>query len=301
LKGYSSLPLPFVVQVAIESIDQEDRATLDLALHLFMDGKGSLGIYEDYECGQTIVRAKDFCELEDLVERLQSDLSQRLKVGAPQVAYRENLASKTDLDFTYKSQSGGTGQFGRIKFTVEPGECGQGVIFRNELRGENIPKQYIPSIEKGVRQAAAEGSLIGFPIVDFTVTLYDGAYHDVDSSARTFEITGRRGMREAAIKAGIKLLEPIMKIVVLTHEYWLEAVITDLARRRAILESKTIGSVCAVVALVPMAQLFGYNNALASATQGEARSTMLYDHYGVVPTSVLPPDEPLSAVAALRA
>ena len=143
--------------------------------------------------------------LEILVDRMKREFKVEANVGAPQVAYRESLARKVDVDYTHKKQSGGTGQFGRVKMTVSPGERGSGIQFIDEIKGGNIPREYIPAIEKGIREVAASGSMIGFPIIDFAVNLYDGAYHDVDSSALAFEITGRGAMREAATKSGIKL------------------------------------------------------------------------------------------------
>ena len=181
---HRAMPSPFfVVEIAVEPRSRTDRAALSDALHRLLERDASLGATEDEECWQTIIRAGDECQLSAAINQLQLDTGSRLNVGAPQVAYRESLAKKVDVDYTHKKQSGGSGQFGRIKFTVEPGERGQGVIFKDEVKGGNVPKEYIPSVEKGIREIAATGSLIGFPIIDFTATLYDGAYHDVDSSA----------------------------------------------------------------------------------------------------------------------
>jgi elongation factor G len=203
------------------------------------------------------------------------------------VAYRESLARKVEVDYTHKKQSGGSGQFGRIKFTVEPGERGQGVVFVDEVKGGNIPKEYIPSVEKGIREVAATGSLIGFPIIDFTATLTDGAYHDVDSSALAFEITGRGGMREAAQKAGIKLLEPIMKVEVVTPEDYLGDVIGDMNSRRGQIQgTDSRGNAQVVEAMVPLANMFGYVNQLRSFTQGRAQYSMQFSHYDEVPANV---------------
>ena len=178
-------------------------------------------------------------------------------------------------------------QFGRIKFSVEPGERGSGVVFVDEVKGGNIPKEYIPSVEKGIREVAASGSLIGFPIIDFTAKLYDGAYHDVDSSALAFEITGRGGMREAATKAGIKLLEPVMKVEVVTPEDFMGDVIGDLNSRRGQIQgTDSRGNAQVIEAQVPLANMFGYVNTLRSMSQGRAQYTMQFSHYDEVPSNV---------------
>jgi elongation factor G len=191
------------------------------------------------------------------------------------------------VDYTHKKQSGGSGQFGRIKFTVKPGERGTGIIFKDEVKGGNIPKEYIPSVEKGMRETAESGSLIGFPIIDFEITLYDGAYHDVDSSALAFEIAGRAGMREAAQKAGIKLLEPIMKVEVVSPEEYLGDVIGDMNSRRGQIQgTDSRGNAQVVESMVPLANMFGYVNQLRSFTQGRANYSMFFNHYDEVPSNV---------------
>jgi elongation factor G len=190
-----------------------------------------------------------------------------------------------DIDYTHKKQSGGTGQFGRVKVKVTPGERGSGIIFKDEIKGGNIPKEYIPAIEKGMRETAATGSLVGFPIIDFEILLYDGAYHDVDSSALAFEIAGRGAMREAAQKAGIKLLEPIMKVEVVTPEEFMGDVIGDLNSRRGQIQgTDSRGNAQVVEAMVPLANMFGYVNQLRSFTQGRAQYTMQFSHYDEVRT-----------------
>lgn len=292
---------PFVVEIAVDPENRADRATLKRALQRLLDGDLSLAVSEDEKIGRTILCATEESRLHAAVGQLQQDVDPRLTFGAPQVAYRETLARKVDVDYTYMKQSSGSGQFGRIKFTAEPGQRGQGVIFKNEVPGGNVPKEYIPSVERGIRKAAASGSLIGFPIIDFTATLYDGTYHDTDSSVLAFEIAAREGMRGAAREAGIKLLEPIMKVVVLTPLCWRAAVVADLVGRRAAIEAESEGSLCVVVALAPMAELFSYNDALASASQREARSAMLFDHYADVPPGNVFPEDPFPAAAALRA
>jgi elongation factor G len=225
--------------------------------------------------------------LEILVDRMKREFKVEANVGAPQVAYREYLAKKVDIDYTHKKQSGGSGQFGRVKFTVEPGERGSGIIFSDEIKGGNIPKEYIPSVEKGMRETAESGSLIGFPIIDFEIKLYDGAYHDVDSSALAFEICARAAMREAAQKAGIKLLEPIMKVEVVTPEDFMGDVIGDMNSRRGQIQgTDSRGNAQVVEAMVPLANMFGYVNQLRSFTQGRAQYTMQFSHYDEVPANV---------------
>ena len=291
----------FAIEIAVEHRNRVDRIALRSAVAALLEQDPTLAVIEDDETGQIVIRGEDESQLGAAIDRLRRDVGLPLDVGAPQVAYRESLAKKADVDYTHKKQSGGSGQFGRIKITVEPGKLGQGIIFKSGVNGRNIPKEYIPSVEKGIRETAATGSLIGFPIVDFTATLYDGAYHDVDSSALAFEAAGRGGMREAAQRAGVKLLEPIMKVVVLTPDRWLDKVVEGLSDRRGKLEHQSKGNLCVVVALAPMAQLFGYDAALASTSEGEARSTMLVDHYGEVPPGIVPPDDTFPAATALRA
>ncbi len=276
-----------VIEVAVEPKTKADQEKMGIALNRLAREDPSFRVTSDMESGQTIIKGMGELHLEILVDRMKREFKVEANVGAPQVAYRESLAKKVDVDYTHKKQSGGSGQFGRIKFTVEPGERGQGVIFNDEVKGGNVPKEYIPSVEKGIREVAASGSLIGFPIIDFTATLYDGAYHDVDSSALAFEITGRGGMREAAQKSGIKLLEPIMKVEVVTPEDYLGDVIGDLNSRRGQIQgTDTRGNAQVVEAQVPLANMFGYVNQLRSFTQGRAQYTMQFSHYEEVPANV---------------
>jgi elongation factor G len=276
-----------VIEVAVEPKTKADQEKMGVALNRLAREDPSFRVTSDMESGQTIIKGMGELHLEILVDRMKREFKVEANVGAPQVAYRESLAKKVDVDYTHKKQSGGSGQFGRIKFTVEPGERGQGIIFVDEVKGGNVPKEYIPSVEKGIREVAASGSLIGFPIIDFTATLYDGAYHDVDSSALAFEITGRGGMREAAQKAGIKLLEPIMKVEVVTPEDYLGDVIGDLNSRRGQIQgTDTRGNAQVIEAMVPLANMFGYVNQLRSFTQGRAQYTMQFSHYEEVPANV---------------
>ena len=276
-----------VIEVAVEPKTKADQEKMGIALNRLAQEDPSFRVTSDQESGQTIIKGMGELHLEILVDRMRREFKVEANVGAPQVAYRESLARKVDVDYTHKKQSGGSGQFGRIKFSVEPGERGSGIIFVDEVKGGNIPKEYIPSVEKGIREVAASGSLIGFPIIDFTARLYDGAYHDVDSSALAFEITGRAGMREAATKAGIKLLEPVMKVEVVTPEDFMGDVIGDLNSRRGQIQgTDSRGNAQVIEAMVPLANMFGYVNQLRSMSQGRAQYSMQFSHYEEVPSNV---------------
>jgi elongation factor G len=276
-----------VIEVAVEPKTKADQEKMGVALNRLAREDPSFRVTSDHESGQTIIKGMGELHLEILVDRMKREFKVEANVGAPQVAYREYLKKKVDIDYTHKKQSGGSGQFGRVKFTVEPGERGSGIIFNDEVKGGNIPKEYIPAVEKGMRETAATGSLIGFPIIDFVITLYDGAYHDVDSSALAFEIAGRAAMREAAQKAGITLLEPIMKVEVVTPEDYLGDVIGDMNSRRGQIQgTDTRGNAQTVEAMVPLANMFGYVNQLRSFTQGRAQYSMHFSHYDEVPSNV---------------
>jgi elongation factor G len=276
-----------VIEVAVEPKTKADQEKMGVALNRLAREDPSFRVTSDHESGQTIIKGMGELHLEILVDRMKREFKVEANVGAPQVAYREYLAKKVDIDYTHKKQSGGSGQFGRVKFTVTPGERGSGIIFKDEVKGGNIPKEYIPSVEKGMRETAESGSLIGFPIIDFEIALYDGAYHDVDSSALAFEIAGRAAMREAAQKSGIKLLEPIMRVEVVTPEDYLGDVIGDMNSRRGQIQgTDSRGNAQTVEAMVPLANMFGYVNQLRSFTQGRAQYSMHFSHYDEVPANV---------------
>jgi elongation factor G len=225
--------------------------------------------------------------LDIIVDRMKREFKVEANVGAPKVAYRESIAKPVEIDYTHKKQSGGSGQFGKVKIVVEPGERGAGITFVDEIVGGRIPREYIPSVEKGVRDVAATGHRVGYPIIDFSVRLIDGAYHDVDSSALAFEITGRGAMREAAAKAGIKLLEPVMKVEVVTPDEFVGSIIGDLNSRRGQIQGQEQrGNAVAIDAMVPLANMFGYVNQLRSMSQGRAQYTMQFSHYDEVPSNV---------------
>ena len=276
-----------VIELSVEPKTKADQEKMGIALNRLSAEDPSFRVSTDHESGQTIIKGMGELHLDIIVDRMRREFKVEANVGAPQVAYREYLAREVDVDYTHKKQSGGSGQFGRIKFTVKPGERGAGVTFKDEVKGGNIPKEYIPSVEKGMRETAESGSLIGFPIIDFEITLYDGAYHDVDSSALAFEIAGRAGMREAAQKAGIKLLEPIMKVEVVSPEEYLGDVIGDMNSRRGQIQgTDSRGNAQVVEAMVPLANMFGYVNQLRSFTQGRANYSMFFNHYDEVPSNV---------------
>ncbi len=276
-----------VIELSVEPKTKADQEKMGVALNRLAREDPSFRVSSDSESGQTIIKGMGELHLEILVDRMRREFKVEANVGAPQVAYREYLGKAVDIDYTHKKQSGGSGQFGRVKFKVTPGERGSGIIFTDNVKGGNIPKEYIPAVEKGMRETAASGSLVGFPIIDFEIELYDGAYHDVDSSALAFEIAGRAAMREAAQKSGIKLLEPIMKVEVVTPEDYLGDVIGDLNSRRGQIQgTDTRGNAQAVEAVVPLANMFGYVNQLRSFTQGRAQYTMQFSHYDEVPANV---------------
>ncbi len=276
-----------VIELSVEPKTKADQEKMGLALNRLAAEDPSFRVSTDHESGQTIIKGMGELHLEILVDRMKREFKVEANVGAPQVAYREYLKKPVDIDYTHKKQSGGTGQFGRVKVKLTPGERGSGFVFKDEIKGGNIPKEYIPAIEKGFRETAMTGSLVGFPIIDFEVLLYDGAYHDVDSSALAFEICARAAMREAAQKSGITLLEPIMKVEVVTPEDYLGDVIGDINSRRGQIQgTDSRGNAQTVDAMVPLANMFGYVNQLRSFTQGRAQYSMQFSHYDEVPPNV---------------
>jgi elongation factor G len=291
----------FVVEIAVEPKTKADQEKMGIALNRLAAEDPSFRVSTDHESGQTIIKGMGELHLEILVDRMKREFKVEANVGAPQVAYREYLAKPIELTYTHKKQSGGSGQFGEVKVKVVPGERGSGFQFVDEIKGGNIPREYIPSVEKGMRETAETGSLIGFPIVDFSVHLIDGKYHDVDSSALAFEITGRGAMREAAHKAGIKILEPIMKVEVVTPEDYLGDVIGDINSRCGQIQgTDSRGNAQVVIATALMANLFGLERNLTRLTEGRATVSMVWvrDEFVDDPTD---PDDTFPAAAALRA
>ncbi|MFC3053364.1 elongation factor G [Kordiimonas pumila] len=276
-----------VIEVAVEPKTKADQEKMGIALNRLAAEDPSFRVSSDEESGQTVIAGMGELHLDILVDRMRREFKVECNVGAPQVAYRESFAKEVEVDYTHKKQSGGSGQFGRVKMVVTPGERGSGFQFKDEIKGGNIPKEYIPGVEKGIKDIAESGALIGFPIIDFSVRLIDGAYHDVDSSVLAFEIAGRGATREAASKAGIRLLEPIMKVEVVTPDDYMGDVIGDLNKRRGQIQgSETRGPNSVINAMVPLANMFGYVNELRSFSQGRAQFTMQFDHYDAVPQAV---------------
>jgi elongation factor G len=234
--------------------------------------------------------------LDILVDRMRREFKVEANVGQPQVAYRETIGEACEIDYTHKKQTGGTGQFARVKLLFEPVEPGEGYSFESKIVGGSVPKEYVPGVEKGINSVRETGLLAGFPLIDFKATLVDGAYHDVDSSVLAFEIAARAAMREAKGKMRVKLLEPIMKVEVVTPDEYTGSVIGDLnSRRGQIRDQEMRGNATVVNAMVPLANMFGYVNNLRSATQGRAQFTMQFDHYEPVPQAVA--DQVISKIA----
>ena len=241
----------------------------------------------DQESGQTILKGMGELHLDIKVDILKRTYKVDANIGAPQVAYRETLSKPVDVDYTHKKQTGGTGQFARVKLHVEPNEPGAGFAFDSKIVGGAVPKEYIPGVQKGIESVMGAGVVAGFPVVDVKVELLDGAFHEVDSSVLAFEIASRAAFREALQKGGAVLLEPIMKVEVVTPEDYTGSVIGDLNSRRGQIQGQDMrGNANVVNAMVPLANMFGYINTLRSFSQGRANYSMEFDHYEQVPSNV---------------
>ena len=273
-----------VIEVAVEPKTKGDQEKLGVALHRLAQEDPSFRVSVDHESGQTIIKGMGELHLDIIVDRMRREFKVEANIGAPQVAYRETVSKRADVDYTHKKQTGGSGQFARVKLVIEPNEQGKGYEFENKVVGGNVPKEYVPGVQKGVKSVVEAGVLAGFPILDVKVSLVDGAYHDVDSSVMAFEIAGRAAFREGALKAGPKLLEPIMKVEVVTPEDYVGGIIGDLTSRRGqVRGQETRGNASVISAMVPLANMFGYVNNLRSMSQGRAQFTMQFDHYAQVP------------------
>jgi elongation factor G len=293
---------PVVVEIALQPVTRADRDKLELALKRLIAEDASLRVTTDRESGQTIIGGTTDVQLEGLIECLKREFKVEANVGAPQVAYRESLAKPVEVDYTHKKHLGPMYQFGRVKVQVAPGERGSGVQFFDEIKDDNIPREYIPWVEKGMRESAQAGWLLGFPIIDFEIHLIDGAYHDTDSSPVAFEMAGRGAMREAAQKAGIVLLEPIMKVEVAMPEEFVGDLIGVLNGRRGQIEhTESRDAMQVVVATAPMANLFGFEKAQSDLSGGRAVVDISWERYAPVPPSDFSPDDNFPAAAALRA
>lgn len=276
-----------VIEIAVEPKTKGDQEKMGLALNRLAAEDPSFRVKTDEESGQTIIAGMGELHLDIIVDRMKREFKVEANIGAPQVAYRETITKVADVDYTHKKQSGGSGQFARIKLTIEPAEPNEGYVFESKVVGGNVPKEYIPGVTKGIESVMSSGPLAGFPMLDIKATLTDGAYHDVDSSVLAFEIAGRAGFREAIQKAGPKLLEPIMKVEVVTPEDYMGDVIGDLnSRRGQIAGTENRGIVTVITAMVPLANMFGYVNNLRSMSQGRAQYSMVFDHYEQVPQAV---------------
>jgi elongation factor G len=276
-----------VIEVAVEPKTKGDQEKLGVALNRLAQEDPSFRVSVDHESGQTIIKGMGELHLDIIVDRMRREFKVEANVGAPQVAFRETVSKSAYVDYTHKKQTGGSGQFARVKMTIEPNEQGKGYEFENKVVGGNVPKEYIPGVQKGVQSVVESGVLAGFPILDVKVTLTDGAYHDVDSSVMAFEIAGRAAFREGALKAGPKLLEPIMKVEVVTPEEYVGGIIGDLTSRRGqVRGQETRGNASVINAMVPLANMFGYVNNLRSMSQGRAQFTMQFDHYAQAPQGV---------------
>ena len=276
-----------VIEIAIEPKSKADQEKLGVALAKMVAEDPSFTVHTDQESGQTRLKGMGELHLDIKVDILKRTYKVEANIGAPQVAYRESLGKTTDIDYTHKKQTGGTGQFARVKIKFAPGEPGTGFVFESTVVGGAVPKEFVTGVQKGIESAKDNGLLAGFPVIDFKATLYDGGYHDVDSSVLAFEIASRAAFRELREKGAPKLLEPIMKVEVLTPDEYMGDVIGDLNSRRGQIQgTETKGNAQVVTAFVPLANMFGYINTLRSFSQGRASFTMQYDHYDPVPQVV---------------
>jgi elongation factor G len=273
-----------VIEMAIEPKTKADQEKMSAALVKLAAEDPSFRVSTDQESGQTIIKGMGELHLDIKVDILKRTHKVEVNVGAPQVAYRERITRKVEEDYTHKKQTGGTGQFARVKLIVEPNEAGKGFEFESKIIGGTVPKEYIPGVEKGLLSVLGAGVLAGFPVVDVKVSLIDGAYHEVDSSALAFEIASRSAFRDALRKGNSVLLEPVMKVEVVTPEEYTGSVIGDLNSRRGQIQGQDMrGNAVVVSAMVPLANMFGYVNNLRSFSQGRASYTMSFDHYAEVP------------------
>ena len=276
-----------VIEIAIEPKSKADQEKLGVALSKLAAEDPSFRVSTDQESGQTILKGMGELHLDIKVDILRRTYKVDANIGAPQVAYRETITQASEHDYTHKKQSGGSGQFARIKLVAQPNEVGKGYEFESKIVGGAVPKEYIPGVEKGLESVLNSGPLAGFPIVDVKVQLVDGAYHDVDSSALAFEIASRAGFRELLQKCKPVLLEPIMKVEVVTPEDYTGSVIGDLTGRRGQIQGQDMrGNAIVINAMVPLANMFGYVNTLRSFSQGRANFTMQFDHYEQVPQAI---------------
>ena len=276
-----------VIEIAIEPKTKNDQEKMSQGLQRLAAEDPSFRVETDIESGQTIMKGMGELHLDILVDRLKREFKVEANIGAPQVAYRETISHEVEHTYTHKKQSGGSGQFGEVKMIISPTEPGEGYSFETRIVGGSIPKEYIPGVEKGINSVTDSGPLAGFPVIDFKVALIDGKFHDVDSSVLAFEIAARMCMREGMRKAGAKLLEPVMKVEVITPEEYTGGIIGDLTSRRGqVSGQEPRGNAIAIDCFVPLANMFGYINTLRSMSSGRAQFTMQFDHYEPVPNNI---------------
>ena len=276
-----------VIEVAVEPKTKGDQEKMSSALARLAQEDPSFQVASDPESGQTVIKGMGELHLEILVDRMRREFKVDANVGAPQVAYRETISRTAEIDYTHKKQTGGAGQFARIKLVFEPLSVGEGFVFENAVVGGSVPKEYVPGVEKGLKSARETGVVAGFPVIDFKATLVDGASHDVDSSVMAFEIASRAAFRDGIHKAGPVLLEPVMRVEVVTPDDYMGDIIGDLNSRRGNVSGMdTRGNARVIAAMVPLANMFGYVNTLRSMSQGRAQYTMHFDHYERVPRAV---------------
>ncbi|AVO38058.1 elongation factor G [Pukyongiella litopenaei] len=276
-----------VIEIAVEPKTKGDQEKMSQGLARLAAEDPSFRVETDLESGQTIMKGMGELHLDILVDRLKREFKVEANIGAPQVAYRETIGHEIEHTYTHKKQSGGSGQFAEVKMVISPTEPGEGYSFESRIVGGSVPKEYVPGVEKGIQSVMDSGPLAGFPVIDFKVALIDGKFHDVDSSVLAFEIAARMCMREGLKKAGAKLLEPIMKVEVVTPEEYTGGIIGDLTSRRGqVTGQETRGNAIAINAMVPLANMFGYINTLRSMSSGRAQFTMQFDHYDPVPQNI---------------
>ena len=276
-----------VIEIAVEPKTKVDQEKMSMGLQRLAAEDPSFRVETDMESGQTIMKGMGELHLDILIDRLKREFKVEANIGAPQVAYRETIGHEAEIDYTHKKQSGGSGQFARVKMVISPTEPGEGYSFESKIVGGSVPKEYVPGVEKGIKSVMDSGPLAGFPVIDFKVALIDGAYHDVDSSVLAFEIAARAAMREGLRKAGAKMLEPIMKVEVVTPDEYTGGIIGDLTSRRGQISGQEArGNAVVVNAFVPLANMFGYINTLRSMSSGRANFTMQFAHYEPVPQNI---------------
>ncbi|MBA4782393.1 MAG: elongation factor G [Rhizobiales bacterium] len=276
-----------VIEIAIEPKTKADQEKMGLALNRLAAEDPSFRVKTDFESGQTIMAGMGELHLDILVDRLKREFKVEANIGAPQVAYRETITRKFDADYTHKKQSGGSGQFARVKIIFEPNPDGEDFAFESKIVGGSVPKEYIPGVQKGIESVMNAGPVAGFPMLGVKATLYDGSYHDVDSSVLAFEIAARACFRENKNNLGAVLLEPIMSVEVVSPEEYTGSIIGDLTSRRGQVQGQDVrGNANVIEAMVPLANMFGYINTLRSMSQGRAQYTMQFDHYEQVPTAL---------------